>query len=125
MALADSLRKVANKAISKFGGDITIQSVSLGAYNPTTGTATETITTKTVKGVLEDVKSTELRKPSTVDNALISTNDKKLSISALDLDSAPSLEDKVVINSITHGIITIETIEQDNKAIIYQLILRA
>jgi|TARA_B100002052_G_scaffold252128_1_gene240558 hypothetical protein len=125
MALADSLRKVANKAIGKFGGDVTIQSVRVGAYNSTTGTAAETITTKIVKGVLEDVKSTELRKPSTVNNSLIRSDDKKLSISALDLDSAPSLQDKIIISNYTYGIITVETIEQDNKAIIYQLILRA
>jgi hypothetical protein len=124
MALADSLRKVANKAITKFGGDVTIQSVSLGSYNSATGAATETITTKTVKGILEDVKATELRKPSTVENRQIRSDDKKLTIAALNLSSAPSLQDKIVISNITYGIITIETIEQANVAIAYELILR-
>jgi hypothetical protein len=124
MALADSLRKVANKAITKFGGDVTIQSVSLGSYNTTTGAATETIVTKTVKGILEDVKATELRKPSTVENIQIRSDDKKLTIAALDLSSAPSLQDKIVISDIIYGIITIKTIEQANVAIAYELILR-
>jgi|TARA_X000001388_G_C2232187_1_gene123654 hypothetical protein len=124
MALANSLQKVANKAITKFGGDVTIQSVSLGTYNSATGAAIETIITKTVKGILEDVKATELRKPSTVENRQIRSDDKKLTIAALNLSSAPSLQDKIVINNITYGIIAIETIEQANVAIAYELILR-
>ena len=125
MALADSLRKVADKTITKFGGDVTIQYVSFGSYNPTTGTATESVTTQAIKGVLEDVKASELRKPSTFENILIRSDDKKLTIAALNLTQVPTLQDKVVINSITHAIITIETIEQANQAIAYQLILRA
>jgi hypothetical protein len=124
MALANSLQKVANKAITKFGGDVTIQSVSLGTYNSATGAAIETIITKTVKGILEYVKATELRKPSTVENRQIRSDDKKLTIAALNLSSAPSLQDKIVINNITYGIIAIETIEQANVAIAYELILR-
>lgn len=125
MALADSLRKVANKAIDKFGGDITIQYVTLGAYNPTSGTATESTTTQVVKGVLEDVSSSELRKPSTFENILIQHDDKKLTIAALNLTSAPSLDDKIVVGNVTYGIITINTIEQANQAIVYELLLRA
>ena len=118
MALADSLRKVANKAIGKFGGDITIQSVSLGAYNPTTGTATETITTETVKGVLENVNASEV-------NDLVRGDDKKLTVAASALSAVPGLDDKVLISSVTHQIVRVETVEQANQAIVYQLFLRA
>ena len=118
MALAESLRKVANKAIGKFGGDITIQSVSLGAYNPTTGTATETITTETVKGVLENVNAAEV-------NDLVRGDDKKLTVAASALSAVPGVDDKVLISSVTHQIVRIETVEQANQAIVYQLFLRA
>ena len=118
MALADSLRKVANKAIGKFGGDVTIQSVSLGSYNPTTGTATETITSETVKGVLEDVNASEV-------NDLVRGDDKKLTVAASALSAVPGLDDKVVISSVTHQIVRVETVEQANQAIVYQLFLRA
>ena len=118
MALADSLRKVANKAITKFGGDITIQFVSLGSYNTTTGTANETITTATVKGVLEDVNASEV-------NDLVRGDDKKLTVAASALSTVPGLNDKVVISSVTHQIVQIETIEQANQAIVYQLFLRS
>ena len=118
MALADSLRKVANKAIGKFGGDVTIQFVSLGAYNPVTGKVNETIATATIKGVLEDVNASEV-------NDLVRGDDKKLTVAASALSNVPGLDDKVVISSVTHQIVQIETVEQANQAIVYQLFLRA
>lgn len=118
MALADSLRKVANKAISKFGGDITIQSISLGPYNTETGAAVESTTTKIVKGVLEDVNSSEV-------NDLVRGDDKKLTVAASGLAEAPGLDDKITISGVTHQIVRVETIEQANQAIVYQLFLRA
>ena len=38
---------------------------------------------------------------------------------------APETKDRVVISSVVHQIISVETIEQDNEAITYELILRA
>ena len=118
MALADSLRKVASKAIGKFGGDITIQSITLGAYNPQTGAAIESITTQAVKGVLENVNASEV-------NDLVRGDDKKLTVAAAALSAVPGLDDKVLISSVTHQIVRIETVEQANQAIVYQLFLRA
>jgi hypothetical protein len=39
--------------------------------------------------------------------------------------AAPSTADRVVINTVSHQIIRVQTIEQDNTAITYELILRA
>jgi hypothetical protein len=43
MTLANPLRKVASKLMAKFGGVVTINRVTAGVYNPTTGTASETV----------------------------------------------------------------------------------
>ena len=40
MALSSSLRKVANKVVGKFGGDVTVRIVTGGSYNTTTGAVT-------------------------------------------------------------------------------------
>jgi hypothetical protein len=37
----------------------------------------------------------------------------------------PGLDDKVLISSVTHQIVRIETVEQDNQAIVYEIYLRA
>ena len=118
MALAGSLRKTATKLMSKFGGDVTLRTVTSGVYNPTTGTASEATSDVTIKGVLEDVNAREV-------GDLIQAGDRRLTIAAADVSAVPTTADRVVISSVTYQVIRITTIEQDNQPITYELILRA
>ena len=118
MALATSLRKAASKLISKFGGSLTYRRVAVGSYNTSTGIITETTTDYTIRGVLEDVNAREV-------NELIQAGDKRLTIAAADLSITPNTADRVLISTVSHQIIRSQTIEQDNTAITYELILRA
>jgi predicted AAA+ superfamily ATPase len=118
MGIASSLVNVADKVISKFGGDVTIRFVAAGAYNTSDGTVAETNTDSEVKGILEDVVSREA-------NELVQAGDKRLTVAAKDLDSVPGTKDKVVISTVVHQIISVKTNEQENTAITYELILRA
>jgi hypothetical protein len=104
--------------MARFGGVATIRRVATGSYDPATGTIAETNTDTTVRGVLEDVNIREV-------NELVQAGDKRLIIAAADLTTAPTTVDKVLINSVVHQIIRIQTIEQDNTAITYEIILRA
>jgi hypothetical protein len=118
MALSGPLRKVASKLMAKFGGVVTINRVTAGVYNPTTGTASETVAGTVVRGVLEDVNVREV-------NDLIQSGDKRLTVAAADVAAVPSTADRVLIGGVTHQIIRVTTIEQDNTAITHELILRA
>jgi hypothetical protein len=118
MTLASPLRKVASKLMARFGGVATIRRVATGSYDPATGTIAETNTDTTVRGVLEDVNIREV-------NELVQAGDKRLIVAAADLASAPTTVDKVLINSVVHQVIRVQTIEQDNTAITYEIILRA
>ena len=118
MALASPLRKVASKLMAKFGGVATIRRVTTGAYNTSTGTVTETTTDTVVRGVLEDVRLSEV-------NDLIQSGDKRLLIAAADIANAPTTADEVLISGTTHQVIEVRTIEQGNTPITYELILRA
>ena len=117
MALADAVRKAASKATTKLGGDVTISYVSSGAYNTTTGLSGETTSDITIKGVVEGVAKSEA-------NGLIQDEDKRLTVAAADLATAPGTKDRVVISSVVYQIISVNTVEQDNTAITYELILR-
>jgi hypothetical protein len=117
MALASPLRKVASKLMAKFGGVATIRRVTTGAYNTSTGTVSETTADTTVRGVLEDVNLREV-------NDLIQAGDKRLIIAAADTATVPTTADRVIISSRTLQVIEVRTIEQDNIAITYELILR-
>lgn len=118
MALADSLKKVASKVITKFGGDVTVRIITPGSYNTTTGTVGESVSDTEIKGVLQDIALREV-------NGLIQAGDKRLTVAASDLTTAPETKDKVVISSVVHQIIAVETTEQNNTAITHELILRA
>lgn len=118
MALASSLQKTASKLMGKFGGALTYRRVSSGTYNASTGAITETTTDYNLRGVLQDVKAREV-------NELIQAGDKRLYIAATDLAVTPSTADRVIIAAVSHQIINVQTIEQDNQSITYELVLRA
>jgi hypothetical protein len=92
--------------------------VTPGVYNPTTGTISEATSDAALRGVLEVVSKREV-------NELIQAGDKRLTIAAADVAAAPSTADRVIIGGITHQVIAVATIEQDNQPITYELILRA
>ena len=117
MSLANPLRKVASKLMAKFGGVATLCRVTPGIYNPTTGTVSETTSDTELRGVLEDVNLREV-------NDLIQAGDKRLTIAAADTAAPPTMADRVIIESRTLQVIQVRTIEQDNTAITYELILR-
>jgi hypothetical protein len=117
MALAGPLRKVASKLMARFGGVATLRRVAPSIYNPTTGTAAETITDTELRGVLEDVNLREV-------NDLIQAGDKRLTIAAADTAAPPTTADRVIIGGRSLQVIEVRTIEQDNEPITYELILR-
>ena len=118
MALADSLARVASNVLKQFGGDVTVRYVTAGSYNTTTGAIVQGESDTTVPGILEDVNLREV-------NELVQAGDKRLTVAADDLATAPETKDRVVIGGVVHQIIRVETTEQDNSALSYELILRA
>ena len=118
MALADSLARVASYVLKQFGGDVTVRYVTAGSYNTTTGAITESESDTTVPGILEDVNLREV-------NEVVQAGDKRLTVAADDLATAPETKDRVVISGVVHQIIRVETTEQHHSAITHELILRA
>ena len=118
MGLAQSLEKVAGNVIDALGADVTIRYVTAGSYNTTTGAITETTSDTAIKGVVQAISQREV-------NDLIQASDKRLIVAAKELATAPETKDRVVISTIVHQIIQVQTIDQDNTAITYELVLRA
>ena len=99
--------------------------VTGGSYNATTGAVNETVSDTVVKGVLQDITAREISDRGTVSNDLIQSGDKRLVVAATDLATAPETKDRVVISSVVHQIVRVNTTEQANSPITYELILRA
>ena len=112
------IAKAVSNVMKQVGGDVTIRYVTAGAYNTTAGTISTTTSDTTVPGVLEDVNLSEV-------NELVQAGDKRLTIAADDVATAPETKDQVVISSVVHQIIAVESNEQDATAMSYVLTLRA
>ena len=118
MGLAQSLEKVADNVIETLGADVTIRYVTSGTYNATTGTVVEGVSDTNVKGVVQNIAQSEV-------NELVQASDKRLIVAAKELATAPETKDRVVISSVVHQIVEVQTIDHDNTAITYELVLRA
>lgn len=110
-------RRVASILLKKFGGDITYKRIISGIYNSSEGKISETITNTTIKGNVRNVNQRE-------QNDLIKDNDKLLTIAAKDITFIPSTSDRVSIQNIEYQIIRINTLENDNQNIKYDIYLR-
>ena len=117
MALASSAVQAATNVCEALGSDATIRFVTSGAYNTTTGLSGETVSDINVKGIVQAVSKSEA-------NGLIEAQDKLFIVSAGALATAPGTKDRVVISSIVYQFIQVNTVEQENTAITYELILR-
>ena len=117
MSIASSLKKAASKTIKALGGDITYRRVTTGIYNPTTGSMSEVKTDVSIKGVVSNVQRSEV-------TDLVSSQDKRLTISAGDITFTPTTFDRVVISGTEYEVIQINTSEQDNVAISFDFFLR-
>lgn len=112
------ISKAVSNVMKQVGGDVTIRYVTAGSYNTSTGTILQSTSDTTVPGVLEDVNLNEV-------NELVQAGDKRLTIAADAVTTAPETKDQVVISSVVHQIIAVESNEQDNTAMSYVLTLRA
>ena len=117
MSLAQALKKAASASLKKLGDNVTIRQVTAGNYNATTGAITESTSDTTIKGAIREVSRNQV-------NDLIESQDKLLTISAGDLTFVPTTKDRVVISSVEFKIIAVNTNEQNNTPISFEIILR-
>ena len=117
MSIANALKKASSKTIKVLGGDITYRRVTTGIYNPTTGSMSEVKTDVSIKGVVSNVSKAEV-------SDLVSSQDKRLTISAGDITFTPTTFDRVVISGTEHKVVQINTNEQGNTAISFDIFLR-
>ena len=117
MSIANALKKAASKTIKALGGDITYRRVTTGIYNPTSGSMSEVKSDVSIKGVVSNVTRSEV-------TALVSSQDKRLTISAGDITFTPTTFDRVVISGTEYKVVQINTNEQNNTAISFDIFLR-
>lgn len=104
-ALDTRFRSLATKLINKYGKSITLTSVTTGTYNPATGSVTNTTSSATVKAIVEDYSYQDSGSGFT--EGLIKVGDKKFTVAAIDLSSAPKPGDTITLGSSTYSVIRV------------------
>ena len=119
MGLADAIQKaISNVAeIPGVGSDVTLRTVTTGAYNTSTGAIAESTSDLALKGVFTEVNAREV-------NGLVEADDRKCTISAADVTNAPTTFDRIISGGVDYQIIRIKTIIQSGVDISYELFLR-
>tara|TARA_Y100001938_G_scaffold146092_1_gene224240 strand:+ start:138 stop:491 length:354 start_codon:yes stop_codon:yes gene_type:complete len=117
MSIAKGAIKGISAAMRVVGGAITYRRITTGIYNTASGDMSEVATDFTLKGVVSNVTRSEI-------TDLVSSQDKRLTISAGDISFTPTTFDRVVISGTEYKIIEINTNEQDNTAISFDIFLR-
>ncbi|MNF79480.1 hypothetical protein D3C84_616930 [compost metagenome] len=122
MAFYDNMAVMALDLITEFGQAVIIQAVTVGEYDPETGTAPpDTITEQTAQGILLDFTGQEFQ-----NNSLIKQGDKKLKIAAQGLAWAPDLLNKVIVQGRTWSIVPpLKEINPAGTPILYELQVRS
>jgi hypothetical protein len=110
-ALDAVARKVSSQLITKFGATITLTRVTEGVYDPSTGSTTNTETSETIIGVVDEYKSYDFV------NGLAVAGDKKIICAASDV-AKPNLADKLTVQGIVYSILNVtETVSGEQDAL--------
>jgi hypothetical protein len=122
MAFYDEMAVMALEMITEFGQPVTIRVITVGEYDPDTGTAPpDIITEQTAQGILLDFTGQEFQS-----NSLIKQGDKKLKIAAQGLAWVPDLLNKVIVQGRTWSIVPpLKEINPAGTPILYELQVRS
>lgn len=118
----DEMAVMALEMITEFGQPVTIRAITVGEYDPDTGSAPpDTIIEQNAQGILLDFTGQEFQS-----NSLIKQGDKKLKIAAQGLAWVPDLLNKVIVQGHTWSIVPpLKEINPAGKPILYELQVRS
>lgn len=101
MSIDSAFRSMVANVVHETGTSVSLRRITVGAYDPVTGTAPITPSDVTVTGHLTEYKDREL-------NETIKAGDRKLMLAASDLSWIPEPKDRAVIGSTVYDIVRVQ-----------------
>lgn len=115
----DRMSVTAAAQIADKGRDVKLVSTGADVWNPATGTFTAgTPTEKTVKAVFVSFRLSD------IDGELIRTDDKLCLIAASSLSAQPTTSDKIKEGSTEWAVVSVNTIQPADIALLYKIQVR-
>lgn len=118
MTFYSDLAADAHELIKEFGQTMTLKRLTPGAYDPATGTVSNTTTTETATGVELEYTSRE------IDGTMVLRGDKKLILSTTGI-GAPKVDDTVTIGTTVYTLKNVQPLSPGGTVVIYTCQARA
>lgn len=118
MTFYSDLATDAHDLIKEFGQTMTLKRLTPGAYDPATGTVSNTTTTETATGVDIEYTSRE------IDGTIILRGDKKLIFSKTGIGT-PKVDDTVTIGTVVYTLKNVQALSPGGTVVIYTCQARA
>lgn len=112
----------ADSLLSEFGQSVTLTHITAGAYDPDTGSVTNTTTTQTGTGAVFDFGLHQSGAAFTAGSMIIS-GDKQLYLSAVGI-TAPAAGDQLTIGSDVWSVVSVKTTAPAGTVVLYECQLR-
>lgn len=118
MGLYDDLAATSLELLTEFGQTVTKRTITVGTYDPTTGSASSASADTVRKGVILDFGPGQ----SLERGQLIQINDKRLLLDAN--GSAPQMEDRFIAGGAEYSVVSIGEVNPAGTPVLYDLHLR-
>jgi len=109
-----NLAVTVRRLLAQFGADATLTRTTTGAYNPVTGTASQTTTAYNCQAVRDDYALRE------VDGTMIKAGDRRFYISVQDM-VMPQPADTITFGGRTYVVVTALSIDPALTAVLYDV----
>jgi hypothetical protein len=119
MSFYSNLQGKAGSLLAKFGQDVTLRRITVGAYDSATSASSVTPADTVYKGALFDIEegTKEIR------GELVQATDKQMLLGGA-ASPAPTNKDVVLVAGVQYGIISSSEINPAGTAVLYELHLR-
>lgn len=119
MSVATALQRVATKVTNKFGKTVTLRRATTLAYNTTTRASELGTADESFKAVVSHYQTHELGPD-------VRAKDLKVTIPAASLTgAAPTSNDRLVIDSVSHEVVSVTATHAQDSVVLYDVQARA
>ena len=118
MTFYTDLRSAAEIMVTEYGQAVTLKRIAAGAYDPSTGTAAQTVTSYPGRAIMGNYSNRD------IDGTLIMRGDRLATLACDTLGVVPSKDDVLTVDGVDWTVQSVEPVDPGGVALIYRLQVR-
>lgn len=125
MSFYDDIADVSLDLLTEFGQAVTRRAVTIGSYDPATGSAATATADTTRRGAIFDIGGSDTQPSSGgqfLRGSLVQVGDRRLLI---DAEASVNPQDRMIVSGVEYCIISVGVVAPAGTAVLYDLHVRA